>query len=669
MNRTHTLQTTTWAAMNRSQPLKSITWATLRRGILLPGTLFAVAALNACGGGSSMSTMPSGSNPPPTVQACSAATCGSAVATLTDAAGDFLTYQVGLVSLQLKKSDGTLVETLPAGTTVDLVQLVNLSEIITAGQIPNGEYVAALVTVDYTAASIMVDDGTGAGVAVSPVDSTGAPLAQVRLTVQLDPAHDLHINAGKLSRIAFDFNLLASNTVDLTAKTVTVNPVLVASIAAADNKQIRVRGSLAGVDTAGSDYTVNVKPFHDEGEDHPQSTFVVHTNDATSFEIDGTPFSGAAGLAQLATLPSNAMVVAFGALQTADQSFLAARVLAGTSVEGPNLDHLSGSVIARSGNTLTIHGAEFDGHDGHDGYESHNASISIADATAVTVEGQMAAAPAHTMAEISVGSHIDAFGVATRDNTGKVVLDSTSGRVRLDFTRLQGSVSAASQGNITLNLTDIDHQSVSLFSFAGTGTAAAQDSNPSSYLLNTGNLDLTAFLVGKPLLAIGFVAPFGAAPPDFNVVTLANGDADVGDVNNDHNGMDVEDDAQLEMEWGNAGTTAPFKAVDATHLDLDIANPQISDKHFIESGPQVIDLKTLGSDPSIVTDTAAMTLFSIAHEHGGMTESFNGFADFAAALAAELNGSELIFRLNADGHYDSAANTFTARRITVRLGN
>lgn len=59
-----------------------------------------------------------------------------AMMTITDAAGDFLAYQVNLVSLQLEKSDGTLVETLPATTTVDFSQLVSLTEVLSARQIP-----------------------------------------------------------------------------------------------------------------------------------------------------------------------------------------------------------------------------------------------------------------------------------------------------------------------------------------------------------------------------------------------------------------------------------------------------------------------------------------------------------------------------------------------------
>ncbi len=80
---------------------------------------------------------------------------------------------------------------------------------------------------------------------VKPVDASGAALGQLQLMVQLDNKNDLQINAARASRIAFDFNLLASNMVDLTAKTDTVSPILVASVVPIDNKQIRVRGGIS----------------------------------------------------------------------------------------------------------------------------------------------------------------------------------------------------------------------------------------------------------------------------------------------------------------------------------------------------------------------------------------------------------------------------------------
>jgi hypothetical protein len=678
--------------------------------------------------------------------------------TMTDAAGDFLTYKVNLVSLQLKKSDGTLVDTLPATTTVDFVQLIDLTEILSARQIPPGDYVAAQVTVDFTNATIMVDDGTGTGVAVKPVDSSGAALGQLQLMVQLDNKNDLKINAAQASRIAFDFNLLASNMVDLTAKTDTVSPTLVASVVPMDNKQIRVRGAISAVDTANSDYTMNVDPFHDH-DGNKLSPLVVHTTDSTTFEINGKPFAGAAGLAQLATLPADTMTLAFGNLQTSDQTFTATSVLAGSSAEGGGFDHIVGNVVARNGNTLTIHGARMDGRSGgdDDNFIAANSTVTIAAATAVTTEGQSSTTPAHIIAEISVGSLIDAFGTAAKDNSGNVTLDATAGRVRLDLTQVQGALLGSGTGNITLNLKSIDRQPVSLFKFTGTGTVTGSDTNPTKYVVATGALDVSQLSVGELALGIGFVNPFGTTPPDFKAVTVSsvvmgdndncdgnnncmcngngnsggsgnnncvcnncvctgsgnnncmcngnsggsnncmcngngnsggsgsnncmcNGNGDGGGNNNcvcngnsggsgNNNCPNNAASAELDIDWGNSGTTKPFKTLAATSLDLDVTNASIGGNHVIETNPQNIDLKSLAADVSIMGAGSGMTLFSITGQHGRETRNFGSFADFEAALAADLDGTTTALRLTADGMYDAASNTFTAQRITILLSN
>src|SRR5258708_18753964 len=93
------------------------------------------------------------------------------------------------------------------------------------------------------------------------------------------------------------------------------------------------------------------------------------------------------------------------------------------------------------------------GGDDDDEFIAGNATVNIAAATAVTAAGQSAATPAHSIAHISVGALIDAFGTASKDSSGNVTLDATSGRVRLDFTQVQGAMSARSSGNITLPLT------------------------------------------------------------------------------------------------------------------------------------------------------------------------------------------------------------------------
>jgi hypothetical protein len=618
-----------------------------------------------------MSMSSTAANPVPaapvTPASCTPSTCGSTVMTVTDAAGDFLSYQVTLVSLQLQRADGTMVETLPATTAVDFVQLINLSEILSARQIPPGDYVSAQVTVDFTNASIMVDDGTGSGVAVKPIDSSGASLGSVQLMVQFDAKNRLQINSAKTSRIALDFNLLASNMVDLTAKTVTVSPVLVAGVVPADNKQVRVRGEITSVDTANSSYTVQVDPFHDHNGDK-QNTLPVHTSAATTFEINGTPFVGAAGLAQLATLAADTLAVAFGSVDLNSQTFTATNVLAGSSVEGGGFDHIVGTVIARSGNTLTVHGAHMQGHDdgddhdGADDFLAGNSNVTIAAATAVTAQGQSSTTPAHTIAEISVGSLIDVFGSASKDSSGKVTFDASAGRVRLDLTEVHGILNAVGSNQITIKLNSIDRLPSSLFDFSGAL------SNPAQYVLATGNLSLAPFTVGGALLGIGFVAPVGGAPPDFNAITLASGsqgDIDDNDAENDNSGKG----AQMDIDWGKLGTTAPFKTLDATHLELDVSNSSIGSHRRIQVDPQDIDITALAGDPAIVAAGSGMTQFAITGQHGRATDNFASFADFEAALAMDLNGSTMALRLTADGQYDAASNTFSARRITILLSN
>src|SRR5690242_1219306 len=126
---------------------------TLHRAGALAAMGASLAVLTACGGGSGMASVgvgsgsgSGGSNP----SSCSATTCGAALMTMTDAKGDFLSYIVTLTSLQLQTANGTVVETLPGATKVDFTQLIDLSEVVSAGQIPAAEYVSAKLTLDFS---------------------------------------------------------------------------------------------------------------------------------------------------------------------------------------------------------------------------------------------------------------------------------------------------------------------------------------------------------------------------------------------------------------------------------------------------------------------------------------------------------------------------------------
>src|SRR6202045_2666565 len=226
---------------------------------------------------------------------------GTAVVTLTATASTdtFLAYRVGLVSVQLQTSNGTTTtKALPASTTVDLVQLVNLSEVLGSTTVAQANYTTAVITLDYSSAEIVYDDGTAHGLALTPVGTSGQALGQVTLTLTLDPANDLSVSTNKVTRLALDFKLAASNVVNTSAGTVTVTPLIVASASPTDNKNVRIRGPLVSTDTANTLYTVGVAPCDFPTGETGQLT--ISASDVTTYEINGTAWTGTSGLTALA---------------------------------------------------------------------------------------------------------------------------------------------------------------------------------------------------------------------------------------------------------------------------------------------------------------------------------------------------------------------------------
>ena len=248
-----------------------------------------------------------------TPQSC--VNCGAAVLTLTDAPGDFLSYIVNVVSLQLTRSDGTLVQTVPATTQVDFAQLVNLSEIISTGQIPSGEYVSVSMTLDYSKATDRGrqrrrgrDDRRRQHHQWRDRDAARAPNpTQVTLNLTLDPGNRLIVTQGAIANLALDFNLADSNTIAPSGTnpvSVTVHPALTASVTPDLSKQTRVRGPFVSADTGASNFLIDVRPFCNSSGSSGQLTVAV--TDTTTYSIDGTNYTGSAGLCRARRIPPRA---------------------------------------------------------------------------------------------------------------------------------------------------------------------------------------------------------------------------------------------------------------------------------------------------------------------------------------------------------------------------
>jgi hypothetical protein len=619
------------------------------------------------------------------LMACS----GTAVVTLTSTAStdNFLAYRVSLVAVQLQGSSGSAgLTVLPASTMVDFATLTDVSEVLGAASVTKGTYTSALITLDYSAARIVYDDGSVNGVTLTPVGADGQALAQVQITLSLDPSDPFRVASKGASQLALEFNLAASNLVDVSRKTVTVTPLFAGSSLPIDAKPVRVRGPLAsiggvansasasttasGAISSGS-LTLSVMPFNSTAAGG--GPLAVILSDLTTYEINGIESTGVTGQGQLATSGTGALAIAYGTLTNVDPvatttasgqtsatpatvSFVASQVLAGGSVQGSGLDRVSGTVAARSGGTLALEDATLVSADGLETFIGGTTTVLMGANTLVTVFGQ-GGTQLNDALQVSVGSVIDAFGVASVASsdtaTDTATLDVSAGRVRLDNTTASGLVTAQGSGALNLNLAFLGGRAIAPFDFVGSGAAAAQY-QVSTDQASAGALDLTNSTPGAPVIVTGLTAAFGAAPPNFIAATLLD---------------PTTIQAELVLDYG-AGTAAPFTTYNGTAIDVDIRNPSIGARHEIQVGAQTINVLGLASDVAIVPDaTASNTVFTIGHSASSSSENFETYAAFIARVQAELQGATLATGVTAAGQYAASTATLSATSITLYLNN
>ncbi len=624
-------------------------WAAFRAWLLAPiaATLLTLAG---CGGGSSAPAAAAPVTPPAATCGTAGSDCGTVYIGFTDADGDFLSYSVDVVSLTLTKASGAVVNALPVRQRVDFAQLVDMTELVTAATIPSGTYVRASMQLDYAGNEVNVEVN-GAPAAATVVGKDGLPLGVVNFDIQLDNRNHVVVVPGRPAFLQLDFDLAASHTVDIgtTPATATAEPFLVATLQPVEEKELRVRGPLVAVDTAASNYVIDIRPFNHR--DARLGSVTVATGNDTAFEIDGTEYVGAAGLTALALKDIGTPTIAFGTLVVADRRFTAERVLAGSSVPGPRFDVMVGNVTARNGDRLTVRGGTLIRRTATDAASFVRGDVTVMIGPETRVARQGGGGAGLPIQAISVGQRIHAFGEFNNTPAG-LILNAEQGLVRMNVTHLLGAVVSANPGHLTLRLAGIDGRRAEIFDFAGTGPTFLADADPNAYEVVTGPLDLNRLLPGSAARVFGFVTPFGTAPPDFVGRTVVDY---------------VDLMAVMGIGWGQNGTAAPFLSIGDTGIVIDNANPELGLRHHIAIGPRFIDIKTLASAVTLApASSTGAGMFAIGEPHHA--EMYSDFASFSAALATKLSGGARAFGLHAKGHYDPGSNTFRARGIAVALG-
>ncbi len=603
--------------------------------LILTGFLLSIF-LAACSGGGSGDTA-SGT----------ASSSGQVVVGITDVQGDFAAYWVDVVALTLTKQNGAIVEVLPLTTRIDFSQYVELTEFVTAATIPSGKYTKASLVLDYQNADIRVEDASGKPVKVETIlDQNGSPISTLTVSVHLEDRNSLVIVPGIPAFLTLDFDLKASHEVAFDGAnipTLTVQPLLLADVNPEEPKIHRLRGPLKEVDLGAGTFDLIIRPFIHvlTGADDRFGVFKVMTDGTTIFDINGDLYEGQAGLQALNQQQTLTAVIVVGDLKPGLHRFEARQVYAGTSVPGGSLDAVTGTVMRREANQLTVKGATLIRSDG---LIVPNDSVQIRLGPDTSVSRQLSTA-AFGIEDISVGQSITAFGSLNSEETE---LDAGEGFVRMNLTTLRGDI-ARLDSSLYIDLSAINGRDVGLFDFSGTGVDSANDADPAEYDVAAGALDVSGLTAGKPVKCRGFVTDFGhaAASADFEAVAV----------------VDVSNVKGLMVVNWSPSSADPFETITAGGLTINLDGA--GDFHRLNRAGVVTDLNGLSKPPEVKAQVTGSGLFVI--HQGGSSQLFFSFSGFSDELIQRLNENASVNLMAARGQFDDTTETLTANWVFVML--
>ena len=569
---------------------------------------------------------------------------GEVTIALTDAEGDFATYAVDVTALRLQRANGDVVETLPLSTRVDFAQLVELSEFFTIATIPVGLYDSIVVSLDFSNAEIVIQDDTNLIAVDAVVDADGNELGTLDVTIQLGERDLIPIVPGVPAHVTLDFDLNASNEIISTdpEAVVMVEPVLVALAELEGDREHRVRGLLADVNTTTGAVTLVVRPFRHRTAQFGRLTF--GTGAETHFDIDEEMFVGSEGVDALAThIGENLPVVAHG--MVLDGRLIADVVIAGSSLPNFDADFVEGVVAKRELDTLFVRGAILQPSDGTATFRT-TVQVLVGDDT--EVHARIIDTGLLTKDSISVGQRVTVVGVLAGD-----VLDATSGKAIMHVTQLTGSVVQADP--LALDLAWLNGLRPGAFDFTGTGLpatgadVASNDADPAFYEIDTLGLALAGLEAGDLVRVRGLVNDFAMAPPDFDAITVI-------DVNL------TDRAADLRVVWTD-GTAMPFTSLASDRMDLDLSDS----REVLHLAGVPLELTNPVDQIALVPTADEFGLYAVRMRGSLEIDVFRNFADLVDAVSAHLDTGEALVRIDASGSYTSDEQVLTGRRMAFHF--
>jgi len=567
---------------------------------------------------------------------------------VTDAASEEVaSFIVGVESVRLERAGGGTVGVLPDPVAVDFASLTDLSRVLNVTNIPDGVYLGAEVTLDFTNARVVLIDENGPA---NLFDSDGNALTgQVDLPVTF--AAPLAVIKGRHHVLELDLDLDQSLVVDAPNNEVVIEPSMVVRVDRNDPKELAIGGELVSVDFESARVQVEL----DVAPGNPPPVVNVQVDSDTVFQIDGVSYLGAAGLTQIEGMPVGTWLQAFGTVDNNSARFGATSVEAGRGSFNGGSDIVEGHIVQRVG------GAGADAQFvvlGHSNDATHvqfqyNQLFTINTDLANTKVVKRGSVDAFDTDDLNVGQAVRLFGTLNAPSGQILDATATTDVIRLQPTRLLGSAAGAPAGGTqTLNLTRVDLRLQNTFTWADSGTTPP---NPAAMTATVANLGQGLGIgAGDPIAITGFFRSVDDGSTDFLATALENRALGTSlntlmVIHDRANGMTVTPAIQeLLITFSVSGVAG---AGELALIDNGFAGqtalPNVPD-------PKLVPANQLNSG-----------YFTIRDRTLGTVTTYLDFAEFTAGLELVLSQGAVIYNLGAVGHYTQAQNTIDARTIGV----
>jgi hypothetical protein len=551
---------------------------------------------------------------------------GELVIGLTDADGDFTAYQVDVVSIKLYREDGAEISVLPVASTIDFTEYIDVTELLSTTSLSKGRYVSGNMVLDYSQHDVQIEV-SGNSVTAEVIDSLGDPIDQIEMSFNFG-AENLEITKGSSAFLSLDFDLQATNEVDLSGETptVTVTPLLIAEINGESFKQQRTRGLLTIVDTSAQTFEMKIRPLKTNSGSFGSLTVEVDEN--TLFDVDGGSFIGLSGLSALEAVDLETLVTVTGNLNLQSGFMEADMVSAGNSVLGNAYDFGKGSVVAIEGNVLTLRGGTLKRHNGAE-RRGGLTYVELGDLTEVTKSNDLSEG---TVEDLLIGSQILVYGEASTES-GNRILENVQ-NVKLHDSELQGEVVSIGVSSLMLNIQSINGRDVSIFPI----------DTPEMFLISTASLDLSSLEVNDLLKIEGYFS----SSSEFDAMSIL----DVSNVG-----------VKASISWTEELSGSPLLSVADMNAVISLNEEVLSRRHHIYQGRLKSDLLDHGSSLNLFSPTD-MGSFTLSFQ--GESTPYTSFNDFMEALDSALTESSMK-SMSIKGEFDSDSVTFTVESLRVLL--